>query len=485
MDHEKGKYQVADFGEDLSGRCGLENAIEASDRGVRVKEYDSDTVHIISGELRVGDTIIGLSDDRQGEPTNLDSKNAVEIVAMLIGRYRSKVELTVTDENDDRRTVVLQRNDRRDPRPIRLCFSPDGKTVAIAGQQTGATTLNLESGQSRRYRVSSNSVAISPNSQLLAMDFQQRVTVWDLTNNAEHAVLDGKVRADHVSPNGRAGSVAFSPDGKFLAMGTGYPFNTGKKRSDLKVWRVSDWTEIRDPLFQNDRVFADLTFTPDSKYLLATDHAGIVRQWKTTTWELEDKTFDIGSPSLALAISDDGGVLATGGHGTTLWDFRTGKKLRVLLGATPWALDFSPDGRTLASGAKHNVILWDVATGRRLRTFHAHSDAVMGVAFSPDGNRLATVGNEGVLRIWDAATLDEIERHPATYTSMYRLGQMRNREERYAEAESVLRRLLSLLPHGHRDIDKTLSEIKLALAGQGKPPDHSASAGMILAIVAQ
>ena len=75
-----------------------------------------------------------------------------------------------------------------------------------------------------------------------------------------------------------------------------------------------------------------------------------------------------------------------------------------------------------------------------------------------------------MLRIWEAATLDEIDRDPATHASMFRLGQLRNKEERYAEAEAILKRLLSLLPHGHPDIAKIESEIKVALTGQGKPP---------------
>ena len=467
LDRVQGRYDVADFGDDLSGRCGVE--IEDSKRGVRVKGYAPDSVGIVSGELRVGDTIVGLSDDVQGELTDLGSKKVVDIAPLLAGRYRSKVRLRVVGENDDRRVVELRRNTKVDPRPIRLCFSPDGETVAIAGQRTGTTTFNLETGESQRFRITGNSVAIAPNGRLLAMDFRKQVAVWDLIKNEKRALLDGSVRAAAVGPNGQQGSVAFSPDGNFLAMGTGYPFNTGMKRSDLKVWRVRDWTEIGAPLFQNDCVLSDLTFTPDSKYLLATDHGGIVRLWNTKTWKLEDRSFDAGNHSLALAISNDGRLLATGGPETTLWDFRTARKQRVLLGASPWALAFSPDGRTLASGVKHNVILWDVATGRQLYTLHAHSDAVMGVAFSPDGNKLATIGNEGVLRIWTAATIDEIDKHPGTYMSMLRLGQMWNKEERYAEAEAVLRRLLSRLPQGHRDIDKTLSEINVARNGQGKP----------------
>lgn len=152
-------------------------------------------------------------------------------------------------------------------------------------------------------------------------------------------------------------------------------------------------------------------------------------------------------------------------------NFATGKKLRVLNGGTPWCLDFSPDGKTLVSGNKyHNVVLWDVATGMQLRTFYAHSDAVAGVAFSPDGNTLATVGNEGVLRLWEATPLDEIESYPRTHEAMLRLGKLRIQEERYMEAEAILGRLLELqrkqLPAGDSDLERTQAEIKKAVESQ-------------------
>ncbi len=470
LDHVKGSYEVADFGDDdLSGRCGV--ILEETEKGARVKTIDSAAV--VSGEIRVGDTIVGLSDNLQGELTGLRSKNADELIRMVLGPFGSTVRLVVVDENDDRRVVELRRSIKRDPRPMRLCFSSDGKTIAIAGQANGCTTINLETGDSERYRYFGSAVAISPDGRLLAAVNFTEVPVWDLSKDVEDALLDGKVSADPLPILYNQGSLAFSPDGKFLALGTGYPFNSTPRRSDLKVWRVNDWSEIGNPLFQSDRVLSNLVFTPDNAYLVAISHGGVVRLWNTTTWDLEDRTFELGSTSTAMAISTDGRLLATGtfGIGNTLWDFRTGDKLRVMSGTSPWALEFSPDGRTLASGTKHNVILWDVATGRQLRTFHDHSDAVMGVAFSPDGNKLASVGNEGVLRIRKAATLDEIDHDPVTHASMFRLGQMRNREERYAEAEAILKRLLTLLPHGHPDIAKIESEIKVALTGQGKPPD--------------
>ena len=99
----------------------------------------------------------------------------------------------------------------------------------------------------------------------------------------------------------------------------------------------------------------------------------------------------------------------------------------------------------------------------------------MGVAFSPDGNKLATVGFEGVLRLWEAPTIMEVERYPPTQQGLFRLGQLRMNENRYEEAELIFAKLLKIqrryLPSGHDDIARTRSQLAIALNGQNLLPD--------------
>ena len=478
-----GRHEVKDMGEELlDGYVAF--SFDNQDGGVVVTEVPPQQ-EIVSGSIQVGDRITGISNDPTGPVKDFAGMDANDLIRFVGGdAHNTLFRLRIQSPGEDERHVQLRRSLKLSPRSMQLAFSTDGKTLAIADQKVGAASLNLATGKMRRYSAFGNSVAISPNGRMLALDDWYEVLLWDLQLDREHARLKSRVAANPVPGNNAAGgTLAFSPDGNYLAMGTGYRY-AFPPRSDLKVWQLSTLEEIGPPLFENDCTITCVAFTPpDGSHLVAADTTGLVRIWDTTTWKLE-RTIDRGSRIYSLAISPDGRTLATGGDKrTVLWDFETGTKLHVLDSATDAVLAFSPDGRTLVSGDfDHNVVLWDVASGLQLRTFDAHTDSVFGVSFSPDGNILATVGSEGVLRLWEAAAFDEIDRHPATLDSMLRLGRLRNEQERYAEAQAILRRLLQLqeeqLPADHEDIVQTRAEIETAIRGngevQGKPPPDQA-----------
>ena len=105
-----------------------------------------------------------------------------------------------------------------------------------------------------------------------------------------------------------------------------------------------------------------------------------------------------------------------------VWKADGGRDLFTLKGhdGLVHGVAFSPDGQRLASASwDHTVKVWDTTTGKELLTFKCHKDRVQSVAFSPDGTRIASVGEDKTLRIWDAATGTETQPPSNHYGVLY------------------------------------------------------------------
>ena len=203
---------------------------------------------------------------------------------------------------------------------------------------------------------------------------------------------------------GYACAVAFSPDGRLLAVG-GYA-------SSICLWDLrSASCEPATTMVVPIRRATHLLFSPDGKSLaFTTNHDGTVFLWDL---EKRRERIVINHPSTvsSIAFSPDGRWLATGGRddrSIILWSLETGARSPLLEnGPGPTiALAFSPYGALLASANvwERHVRLWDLNTRRECRIFVGHTRSLNSVAFSPDGLLLATAGNDGMLGLWEVAT---------------------------------------------------------------------------------
>jgi WD40 repeat protein len=124
------------------------------------------------------------------------------------------------------------------------------------------------------------------------------------------------------------------------------------------------------------------------------------------------RTLEVPEASTELiAISPDGKTLATATHlGKTilLWDVASGEQIVQLSASCVIDLEFSPVEDTLAVADGYTVSLWDVATGGRLGVLRSQERSIVSVAFTPDGQTLASVEADGRVLLWHVATRQEL-----------------------------------------------------------------------------
>ncbi len=156
----------------------------------------------------------------------------------------------------------------------------------------------------------------------------------------------------------------------------------------------------------------DVAFSPDGSMLVAMSGFATVRVWDVSSGrELLSFQGQTGRGH-DLAFSPGGTVMAvSGGGGTTLWRIPSGEAIATLsTSGSVAAAEFSLDGELLATAGDDGITrVWDVATWQEVLALPGHSDAVLDVAFSPDGSRLATVGEDGTLRVY-VLSIRDLER---------------------------------------------------------------------------
>ncbi|MYA70932.1 hypothetical protein F4009_10625 [Candidatus Poribacteria bacterium] len=206
--------------------------------------------------------------------------------------------------------------------------------------------------------------------------------------------------------------VMFLPDGATLAA-KGY-------RMGVVLWNVGH-KQARKTLLEDKRI-ASFTVLPCGNMLVGTSRDGNVTVWDAEKHDEPIAEFTEQTQSgWRMVFAPTGDRFAVGSREGTiyLYDLKHNEKLKPLTGHTDltWSVLFSPDGKRLVSGSSDKTArLWDVASGEQIGTFPLDEPRIlMGVAFSPCGNVIAT-GMFGGLRLWCAETLTMLLEIPQPQT---------------------------------------------------------------------
>ncbi len=284
-----------------------------------------------------------------------------------------------------------------------MVFSPDSKTVLAAGRDNVARLWEAATGkpigEPLKHEGVVNGVAFSPDGRtVLTGSADGTARLWEATT--------GKPLGLPLHHPTTVRAVAFSPDGRTIL--------TCSDRG-ARLWDAATGRPLGRPLMHDDLWRAGV-LSPDGKAILTwnRDMTFLLELARGPAFgpPLEHSVQPPPRPSpfggvMAGAFSPDGKTLLTGaGPGARLWETPSGKPIGDMLPHQfgVYKLAFSSDNRIALTGEIGGTVrMWDVATGELLGPLLQHPGALYALAFSPD-NRLVLTGGSNGARLWEADT---------------------------------------------------------------------------------
>lgn len=248
-------------------------------------------------------------------------------------------------------------------------------------------------------------VAISPDSQILAIGTRERMLVYSLNDGALITTI-----------NKSATNLAFSPDGQKIAIGVG-DWYMCRKEGSLELWQVSDWSLLQTlPLTNEVECIGDLVFSPSGKFLAASAFGVLVWEIGESSSTLKVQSWGCDIYEWSLAFTSDEKTLVVGtqadsgrneiclirlADGETLGALDKANKSDYLCGSQ---VLISPDGQLMASNLDGKVAIWQTGFWKQIHSLDVEGNCAQLSGWLPDEKALTFLLPDGSLQFLNTQT---------------------------------------------------------------------------------
>jgi WD40 repeat protein len=290
----------------------------------------------------------------------------------------------------------------------KVSYSPDGTHIVTCSSDRSVRLWDGETGRElltlTDFTRGVGMAIFSPDGRQILTSSDIEATLWDANTGAKLLTYTGHDR--------QIWGVAFSPDGKRAA--------TTSEDGTAKVWDVSAGDTLVT-LAGHPDIVTRVRFLQDGNHLVTSGTDKTLRIWDLSRKRgVEESTLQghYAGWNTTLALSPDWTRIAANepDGAIRIWSLDSNQessRMRDGHKGHLWAVAFSPNGRKLITAGDNNLVyVWDTESGQKLLTLSGHGEGtmdqviygVMAAAFSPDETLIATAGMDKTARIWDAAT---------------------------------------------------------------------------------